>query len=156
VTWGLRVAAILAILVLGTWNVLLQNQLDADRASQQQVAAVLAAAAQPGALTAVLKAEGGGPTGLAAIAPDGRLTMAMRDLDPTRGDEVYEAWVIAADGVPKPLGGFQVGGAGTGYLEGSGLPTDPGIVLALTHEPGPGATTPTLPIVSSGTATAAG
>ena len=155
-TWGLRIAAVLAIVVLGAWNVLLQGQLSSEQAYQQQVATVLSAAAQPGALTAVLKAEGGGPTGLAAIGADGRLTMAMRDLDPTRGDEVYEAWVIAADGVPKPLGGFQVGTAGTGYLEGAGLPTEPGIVVALTHEAGPGATAPTLPIVSSGTATAAG
>ncbi len=82
--------------------------------------------------------------------------MAMRDLAPTTGDQVYEAWVIVGDGVPVPLGGFTVGSAGTATFQASGLPTDAGIVLALTLEPGPGATTPTMPIVSAGTATAAG
>lgn len=37
-----------------------------------------------------------------------------------------------------------------------GLPTSSWIVLALTLEPGPGATTPTLPIISKGVASAAG
>ena len=41
------------------------------------------------------------------------VTMAMRDLAPTTGDQVYEAWVIGGDGVPVPLGGFTVGATGT-------------------------------------------
>ncbi len=77
----------------------------------------------------------------------------MRDLAPTTGDQVYEAWVIGSDGVPVALGGFTPGSSGTAAFEAAGLPTDPGIVLALTLEPGPGATTPTMPIVSAGTAT---
>jgi hypothetical protein len=36
------------------------------------------------------------------------------------------------------------------------VPATSGIVLALTREPGPGATAPTLPIISKGVATAAG
>ena len=62
-----------------------------------------------GALTAVLTAEGGtGPSGLAAVAADGAITLAMHDLTPTAGDQVYELWVIGDDGKPMPLGGFQV------------------------------------------------
>jgi len=156
-SWALRIAAVLAIAFLGGWNLLLQGQLDQSRTYQQHVAAVLDAAGQTGALTAVLTAEGGtGPAGLAAVAADGAITLAMHDLTPTAGDQVYELWVIGDDGKPMPLGGFQVGQAGTAYFQKVGPPADAGIVLALTLEPAPGATTPTLPIVSLGTATAAG
>lgn len=153
--WILRIAAVLAIAVLGGWNLLLQGQLDQARIYEQQVAAVLDVAAQPGALTAVLTAEGGsGPSGLAAVAADGTVTLAMRGLAPTTGEQVYEAWAIGGDGTPVPLGGFKVGEAGIALFEGDGLPTDPGIVLALTLEPGPGATAPTTPVVSLGTTSA--
>jgi anti-sigma-K factor RskA len=152
-TWALRIAAVLAIALLGGWNLLLQGQLNQARSYQDSVAAVTDAAAQPGALTAVLTPEGGsGPSGLAAVESDGSVTLAMQSLGPTTGDEVYEAWVIASDGVPVPLGGFQVGNAGTAFFEATGVPAEAGVVLALTREPGPGATTPTLPIVSSGAA----
>jgi anti-sigma-K factor RskA len=156
VAWVLRIAAVLAIALLGGWNLLLQNDLGAARQYEQNVAAVLEAASQPGALTAVLAAEGGTGSGLAAVDADGDIALAMRDLAPTSGDAVYEAWVIAADGVPVPLGSFQVGDNGTAFFEGSGLPSAEGIVLALTLEPGPGATTPTMPIISAGVAAAPG
>lgn len=153
--WVLRIAAVLAIAALGGWNLLLQGQLDQARTYEQQVAAVLEKAGQPGALTAVLTAEGGsGPSGLAAVAADGAVTLAMRGLAPTTGDQVYEAWAIGGDGTPVPLGGFQVGDAGIAYFEGDGLPTDPGLVLALTLEPGPGATAPSSPVLSLGATTA--
>jgi anti-sigma-K factor RskA len=155
--WGMRIAAVLAIVVLGGWNLLLQGQLATAQSYEQAVSAVLDVAGQDGSLTAVLTAEGdGGPTGLAAVSAAGEVTLAMRDLPATSGAQVYEAWVIGGDGVPVPLGDFQVDSAGTAFFTGDGLPTDPGIVLALTLEPGPGATTPTMPIVSLGTATAAG
>jgi anti-sigma-K factor RskA len=156
-TWALRIAAVLAIVVLGGWNLLLQGQVNASKTYEQNVAAVLEMAGQPGSLTAILTGEGGtGPAGLAAVSATGDVSMAMRDLAPTSGSQVYEAWVIGGDGIPVPLGGFSVGRDGIASFEATGLPTDPGIVLALTLEAGPGATTPTLPIVSSGTATAAG
>lgn len=156
-TWALRVAAVLAIALLGGWNLLLQGQVDRARSYERSVAAVLDVAGQPGSLTAVLTADGGdGPAGLAAVSSDGAVRIAMRDLSPTTGNEVYEAWVIASDGVPVALGGFRVDDSGIAYFEGDGLPTDAGIVLALTREPAPGATAPSGPPVSLGTATAAG
>jgi anti-sigma-K factor RskA len=155
-TWMLRIAAVLAIAMLGGWNLLLQNDLGAARQYEQNVAAVLQAASQPGALTAVLAADGGTGSGLAAVDAEGDVAIAMRDLAPTSGNAVYEAWVIAGDGPPVPLGSFQVGSSGTAFFEGSGLPSAEGIVLALTLEPGPGATTPTLPIISVGIAAAPG
>jgi Anti-sigma-K factor rskA/Putative zinc-finger len=153
--WALGIAAVLAIVALGGLNLSLQSQLNEAEAYQRQVAAVLDSAARPGALTAVMKNETGeGPSGLAAVTPDGVMRIAMRDLAPTTGPEVYEAWAILPDSVPVPLGGFQVGPNGVGYLEAIGLPTQSGVVLALTREPGPGATEPSSDPVSVGTATA--
>ena len=156
-TWVLRIAAVLAIALLAGWNLLLQNQLERARTYEENVAAVLDVAGQPGSMTAVLTAEGGeGPAGLAAIADDGIVRIAMRDLPATSGNQVYEAWVIGGDGVPKALGGFTVGETGTAYFEGDGSPAEEGVVLALTLEPGPGATVPSSAPVSLGTATGAG
>ena len=153
--WLLRIAAVLVIAALGSWNLLLQNQLTAAKVYEQNVAAVLDAAAEPGSLTAVLASEGTG-SGLASLQEDGDLAIAMRDLAPTTGNSVYEAWVIGADGVPVPVGNFQVGDSGIGFLAVGGLPSAEGITLALTLEPGQGATTPTMPIISSGVAGAPG
>ena len=154
-TWALRIAAVVAIVVLGVSNLVLLGQLSTSRDYEESVALVLDVAGQPGSLTAILSAEGGdGPVGLAAVDRNGTVSMAMRDLPATTGDQVYEAWVIAADGVPVAIGGFTVDNDGTAYFEANDLPTDPGIVLALTLEPAPGATVPGGPVVSSGTATA--
>jgi anti-sigma-K factor RskA len=153
-SWVLRIAAVLAIALLGGWNLLLQNDLGAARQYEQNVAAVLQAASQPGALTAVLAADGGTGSGLAAVDAEGDLALAMRDLAPTSGSSVYEAWVIAADGVPVPLGSFTVGASGTAYFAADGLPSAEGILLALTLEPGPNAIAPTMPIIAAGAAAA--
>ena len=153
-TWVLRIAAVLAIAALGGWNLLLQSQLSAGRTYEQAVAQVLRSASQPGALTAIMSADVGSGSGLAAVSSSGDVTLAMQGLEPTSGDQVYEAWVIGGNGTPVPLGGFKVGANGTASFTAGGLPATPGIVLALTREPGPGATTPTSPVVSKGVATA--
>jgi anti-sigma-K factor RskA len=163
-SWVLRIAAVVAIAVLGGWNLLLQDALRTTQARldtvgtyEQNVAAVLEGAAQPGSLTAILTGQGAdAPAGLASVLSDGTVRIAMRDLPATSGNQVYEAWVIGGDGKPVPLGSFQVGQTGIAYFEGTGLPTQAGIVLALTLEPGPGATAPSSDPVSVGTAVAAG
>jgi anti-sigma-K factor RskA len=103
-------------------------------------------------VTAVLTADGDTGTGLAAVAADGKVVFAMQDLAPTSGSTVYTAWVIGGDGVPVDIGSFAVGRGGTASFTAAGVPATPGIVLALTREPGPGATTPTMPIISKGVA----
>ena len=116
-TWVAGIAAVVALVILGGWNLSLQRQLDAAQAYQRQVASVLEAASQPGALTAVMSAPSGqGPNGLAAVTTDGRMRIAMRDLAPTSGQEVYEAWMILPDTAPAAVGGFTVGADGSGYL----------------------------------------
>lgn len=155
-SWALGIAAVLAIALIGGWNLSLQSELGAARAYERQVAAVLDAATEPGALTAVMSAGAGdGPAGLAAVTADGRMQIAMRDLAPTGGTEVYEAWMIDGDSAPVALGGFRVGADGVGFIEAAGLPATDGLVLALTREPRPGATAPSGDPVSVGTATTA-
>lgn len=158
-TWGLRIAAILAILALGAWNLQLQSRLSgvegdlaAARAYQDGVAAVLDVGTRSGAQTAFLGAAKPGlkSTGVAAAAPDGTVVMVLHDLAPTAGTEVYEAWVIVGSQAPVPLGGFTVGGDGTGIFRGTTALAQPGAVLALSLEPLPGPTAPAGPIVSVG------
>lgn len=154
-TWAMRIAAVAAIVVLAGWNVVLRGQVDAGQRYQAGVAAVLDVATRPGSETAVLGAAGGdGPRGLAAVAADGSVTMAIRDLSPTEGSQVYEAWVIVGSRAPVPIGGFTVGADGTATFRAASTPARSGAILALTREPRPGPTTPTLPIVSKGVATA--
>jgi anti-sigma-K factor RskA len=156
-TWLVRIAAVVAIVGLVGWNLVLQNQLSAAKTYEQTVAAVMDAAAQPGSLTAVLTGvDPATGAGVAAVTADGIVTLAMQDLAPTTGQSVYEAWVIAGDGTPVALGGFTVGSSGTAAFQATGLPTEDGIVLALTLEPAPGATVAAGPLVSKGVATTPG
>ena len=153
VSWFLVAAAGIAIVALVAVNLLTLGRLNSSEQYERDVAAVLEAGSQPGAVTAVLApTESGGPRGLAAVSSNGDVTMAMQDLAPTSGDEVYEGWAIVGDAAPVPLGGFTVGEGGTGRLDGRGVPAEPGMTVALTREPGSGATTPTLPILAAGTA----
>lgn len=151
-SWILRIAAVIAIVTLGGVNLLLRNQLDSAQSYEQSVAAVIDVASQPGSLTAILTGDNHTGNGLAAISSTGQVTLAMQDLLATSGSTVYTAWVIAGDNPPVALGDFTVGASGTASFTASGLPTTPGLVIALTLEPGPGATTPTLPIISKGAA----
>jgi anti-sigma-K factor RskA len=154
-SWALGIAAVLAIVLLGGWNLSLRSQLDAAQAYQRAVASVLDTARQPGALTVVMASPAGeGPSGLAAVAPDGSMRIAMRQLAPTTGDEVYEAWMIEGSNAPVAIGGFRVGADGSGYLEATGVPPQSGLVLAVTREPRAGMTAPSSDPVSVGTATA--
>ena len=146
-------AALVAAIALGVWNVQLSNQVAGLQAYRNGVVKVLDTAAQPEAQLAVLAApEGQGPTGLAAWGADGNVALVMRDLEPTTGTEVYEAWLIAGTAAPIPIGGFQVGTDRTGTFGTNHVPLGAGVVVALTLEPTEGAKTPTLPIIALGTA----
>jgi hypothetical protein len=151
---ALGIAAVLAVVVLGSWNLQLQASNQELAAYQRGVAAVIDAASRPGAQLAVLAASSPSSpaAGIAAIRPDGTVAIAMRGLAPTTGSEVYEAWLVAANAKPVPIGGFEVGGSGSGTLLATNATPSPGVVVALTLEPVPGATAPTLPLIASGAA----
>lgn len=152
---AVALAAALAVVALGAWNLQLRDQLAGLTAYQNGVAAVLDSAAQPGAQLAVLAAPttGDGPTGLAVLGDDGSVALVMRDLAPTSGTQVYEAWLIAGTGAPIPVGAFTVGPGGSASFATPHTSLGREVTIALTLEPGPGATTPTLPIVALGVAT---
>lgn len=153
VSWFLVAAAGIAVVALVAVNLLTLGRLNASEQFARDVVAVLETGSEPGAVTAVLApAQTDGPRGLASVGPDGTVTMAVQDLTPTTGNEVYEGWAIVGDAAPVPLGGFTVGDGGTGRLDGTGPPAEPGMTIALTREPSPGAQTPTLPILTVGVA----
>jgi hypothetical protein len=161
-SWGLafQAAALLVVVALGALNLNLQDRISglegdlaAARAYETAVNGVLTAAAEEGSQTVVLgPGQGFASGGIAAIRADGSVVLAMHDLDPTVGTEVYEAWVILGSDPPIPIGHFAVASAGTASFISEPTPAVRGAVIALTREPGPGATTPTLPIISLGTA----
>jgi hypothetical protein len=151
---GLGIAAVLG--VLGAWNLQLQASNQELAAYQRGVAAVIDAASRPGAQLAVLAASSPSSpaAGIAAVRPDGTVAIAMRGLAPTSGSQVYEAWLVAGNAAPVPIGGFQVGASGSGTLLATNATPSPGVIVALTLEAGSGATTPTLPLIASGAAQA--
>ena len=154
--WAVQIAAVVAIVVLGGWNLLLQGDLSNARGHDRAIAAVIDAAARPGSQTVVLTAaEGSRGSGIAAVAPDGSIVMAMRDLPATTGTQVYEAWVIVGEAPPVPVGNFTVGPNGTAAV--TTLPVampPPGSTIALSLEPAPGSKAPLGPIVATGVSTA--
>jgi hypothetical protein len=56
--------------------------------------------------------------------------------------------------VPVPIGDFKVGATGSAIFGTSHSAMGDGVTVALTLEAGPGATTPTPPIIALGTARA--
>jgi len=149
-------ASLVLAIALGAWNVQLGSELASLEAYRTGVVRVLDAAAKPGAQLAVLADPRGpgGPSGLAAVGSDGGIAIVMRNLAPTSGSQVYEAWLIGADQVPVAIGGFRVGASGSAAFTTAHTTLGEGVVVALTLEPRDGATTPTLPILALGTARA--
>lgn len=153
--WALRIAAVIAVVAVGAWGLNLQGQLDVARRFDTAVAAVVQAAGQPGAKPVVLTAAAGSKAnGIGAVAADGSVVLAMRDLPATTGSQVYEAWVIVGKEAPVAVGGFTVDGNGRASFTTRPATTPPGAVIALTLEPQEGNTAPEGPIVSVGTALA--
>jgi anti-sigma-K factor RskA len=152
-TWVLRAAAAFAIVALGAWNVLLQGEVGRLQGDRDGLTAVLTAAAEPGSQLAVLAGDDARVRGAAAVRADGTVVLALQGLAATSGDQVYETWLIVGGGAPVPVGGFTVGADGLATFASRAGPTAPGAIVAVTLEPGPGATAPTLPIVASGIAT---
>ena len=93
-------------------------------------------------------------SGIGAVAPDGSVVLAMRDLTATSGSQVYEAWVIVGKAAPIAVGGFAVDANGTASFTTRPAPTPTGAVIALTLEPNEGNTAPQGPVIAAGQAVA--
>lgn len=161
--WAFTAAAVISIVALVVANLSLQDQVSHSGQFNARLDRALTLAAAPGSRVAVIGAPGtsgagtssgvqSGPSGLAVIPRNGPAVLIMQGLDATDGGKVYEAWAIVGKQAPAPIGSFGVGGDGFGWLAEMTVPSGEGVTIALTREPGPGATTPTLPIVALGTA----
>ena len=91
-----------AVLVVAAWNVSLQAQLANRDAQLQQVTAALAEGA-PAYL-----ASGTAGSGYVITTSEPILVAALA---PTTADELYEMWLIGADGAPVAVGTFTVASA---------------------------------------------
>lgn len=153
--WAMRIAAVIAIVALGGWNLLLQNDLNAARRFDQAVAAVVDTAAQAGSRAVILApGENSQASGLAAVKPDGSVVLAIHDLPATTGSQVYETWVIPPGSAPVAVGGFTVDSKGIATFTTRPADAPPGATIAVTREPKAGNTAPEGPIVSAGVANA--
>jgi anti-sigma factor RsiW len=149
--WVVGLAAVLAIVALGAWNVRLQGDLATAQAYQRRVDEVLAIARTPGATVAVLiGAQPSANSGIVAVRADGRAAMVVSGLPAIGGAGIYEVWVIIGTNAPVPVGALTESG-GLAYMTGTLGIVPPGTIVAITREAGPTAI-PTLPILSKGVA----
>lgn len=139
----LAAAAVLAIVVLGGWNVLLQQQgAESDRRLALLSDAV-AAAGQPGAAVAPMTgsdlAEGAG--GFAVFPPGESGYIVLTGLPAVDADQTWQAWTIGD--APVSAGLVTIGSDGLSVLEG--VEPIPGTtIVALTVEPMGGSEQPTM------------
>jgi hypothetical protein len=147
-TAAVAIAVAVALVFAGVQSA--PNSSGSGTAERLQRAMSLAAA--PGSRIAVIGSAASSASGLAVIARSGAGIVVMQGLAPTTGSEVYEVWAIVGNQAPAPIGSFAVGADRSGGLDGVTVPPGESVTVALTKEPGPGATKPTLPIVASGAA----
>ena len=153
-SWGLGLAAVLAIVALGAWNVATQQQLADARSYQQRLSAALTLAGQPGSQVADLTSANpaAGPGGIAVMPASGNGTLVVSGLAPTTGSQVYEAWAIAEGQPPTPVAGFVVGADGIGYLDRMPTATGQTVTVAITLEPAPNPSAPSSAPIATGVA----
>ena len=154
-TWAVGIAAVLAIVALGAWNVVLQRDLSGARDYQARVAAVLALAQQPGSQVAILTSAAGpgpGPGGMGVMPASGPGRLVVSGLKPTTGSQVYEIWAIAEGQPPVPVGWFTADESGVGYFDRLPAAVGQTITVALTLENTPDPPAPTGPVLASGIA----
>jgi len=143
-----------AIAALGAWGLNLQSQLAQAQAFDRAVTAGVQAGAQPGAKTVVLAAAPGKQgAGIGVVAADGSVTLALRDLPATSGNQVYTAWVIVGE-TPTAVGDFSVDATGIRGLTTKPATTPAGATIAVTLEPNPGNTAPKGEVIAAGVAAA--
>lgn len=152
--WALGIAAVLAIVALGAWNLNLQNQLNDTRAFQEQVASTLALGQQAGSQVAILASTSGsgGPGGLGVMPASGPGQLVMSGLTPTKGNEVYEVWAIAEGQAPVPVGWFTADTSGNGFFDDMPSAVGQTITVAVTLEPQKDPPAPTTPVLAAGPA----
>ena len=127
-----------------------QQELSSAQAYRSGVEQALDLAAQPGSVTALIRADDGSSSGFGVIGADGTVKLAMRGMAATTGSQVYTAWSIAEGSAPVSMGDFSVGSDGIALATAHAPAAAPGLVMAITLEPNAGNTAPQGPVVASG------
>lgn len=146
---ALAVAAAVALVALGAWNVSLQGSLSDTRARVTVLQQAISASTEAGSRVAHLKGSGpaAGASGVAVITAGGTAYVVIDGLAPAPAGRTYEAWFGAAN-VMRPAGLLTVGSDGLAILAGASDAHQPVEVVALTIEPAGGSKRPTsAPIV---------
>ncbi len=97
----LAVAAVVASLAVGVWNVGLQAQLGQRDASLRAVAAAIAEG------QAAFRVEGSAGRGYVVDTPGAGAALVVADLEGLPADRLYELWLIDAAGTPVAVGTFS-------------------------------------------------
>jgi hypothetical protein len=112
-------AAVLLIVVLGGWNLLLQDRAGSAEARVTVLRDAIAASTDPSSEVALLRGSGpaAGASGL-AVFPSGRPgTILVEGLPPVASGRTYQAWFLAK-GTPVSAGLMSVGSDGFAVLGG--------------------------------------
>ena len=146
----LAAAAVIVAVALGGWNIALRQDLSSAQAYRNGVEQALDLAAQPGSVTALIRADDGSVVGLRRHrrGRDGEARDARDGAhDRQRG---LHRLVDREGAAPVSMGDFTVGSDGIAIATAHAPSATPGAVLALTLEPNAGNTAPKGPVVASG------
>jgi Anti-sigma-K factor rskA len=139
----LAMAAVVLIVVLGGWNLLLQDRAGSAETRVAVLRDAIAASTDPSSEVALLRGSGpaAGASGL-AVFPKGRPgTIVVEGLPPVASGRTYQAWFLA-NGTPVSAGLMSVGSDGFAVLSGVS-PAPATDTIALTVEIARGAPQPT-------------
>ena len=139
----LAAAAVLAIVALGGWNLVLQQQQSQTDQRLAVLSAAAAAAGQPDAAIAPLTGTdtAAGASGYAVFPAEGSGYIVLTGLPAAGEGQAWQAWTIAGES-PASAGLMDVGDDGVAVLDG--VVALPGTtVVALTVEPAGGSQQPT-------------
>ena len=152
-TWSMRIAAAVAILVLTGTGIIVQGNLAKALKAGQEDSTISYSIGQ-GARTAVMSATDGSKAGgIAVLRPSGHVILKLYGLTPTKDDQVFVVWLTTDQGGPTKAGSFTVDDSGIGYLEVDNVPTSASLWLSVSKEPNDKVTQPTGPSIVSGVVT---
>jgi hypothetical protein len=147
---GLAAAAVIALL-LGGWNLSLQQQRTTNDQQLALVRQAIAVAADPTSRVATLTGTDAAPgvSGMAVVPASGTGYIMLQGLPTLSGGQVYQAWYLA-EGVPTSAGLMPPTSSGVTVMAGLD-PTAGTDTIALTIEPVGGVEAPTGAVVVAGT-----
>lgn len=150
-TWSMRVAAAVAIVVLTGTGVVVQGNLDKASKSQTEDSKIVNALIDNATRSAAMSAPGtSNIAGIALLMPTGHIILKMYALAPTGNDEVYAVWLATDKAGPTKVGSFTPEDTGVGFLEVYNVPTSANVWIYVSKEPNDRSTVRTRPIIASG------